>query len=187
MFSSMRFMSGRRVLFAAALAVLAGLLAIVSLTASAHEQRPIGDYTLVFGWRVEPAVTGYPNGPEVFIRLPEGAEGDINDVLADVEVSLQVDVSFGPASRTIDLRREFRTVDHFIADLIPTLPGDYTFRVYGNIGDVAVDETFTSADGLFGTVEPSSDIMFPEPYPDLTDLLARIEALEAQVAELSGE
>jgi hypothetical protein len=173
------------------LLLVCGLVGIVALVitgmALAHESRDLGEYTLVFGWRVEPAITNYPNGPEVFIRLPEGAEGDITEVLADMDVALQVEVTFGPATRTLDLRRDFSAIDHYIADLIPTRPGDYTFRVFGNIGDFQVDEVFTSADGQFGTVEPAADVMFPEPLPEVNALLERIAALEARIAELEGE
>jgi hypothetical protein len=163
------------------------IVLVVTGLALAHETRELGEYNLVFGWRVEPAITNYPNGPEVYIRLPEGAEGDITELLADMDVALQVEVTFGPASKTLDLRRDFRAIDHYIADLIPTRPGDYTFRVFGNIGDFEVDEVFTSADGRFGTVEPASDVMFPEPLPALDELLERIAALEARIAELEGE
>lgn len=161
--------------------VFAVLLLGIGLV-SAHEGREVGEYELVFGWRVEPALTGYLNGPEVFIRHHEDGSP-----IESVDVSLQVEVTFGPASRTLELRPAFGEAGHYIADLIPTRPGDYTFRVFGAIGDMTVDETFSSADGEFSSVEPAQDIMFPEPDPLIRDLLARIEALEAELATLKGE
>lgn len=109
--------------------------------------------------------------------------------IADVPVSLQAEVTFGDQTTTVSFRRAWGTDDQYIAELIPTLPGDYTFRVFGTIGDVEIDEIFSSADGQFSTVEPASDIMFPAlPSADarIADLEARIEALEAIIAELQG-
>lgn len=174
---------------------LAGLLLAPAL---AHEGREVGEWALTFGWRVEPAIAGYPNGPEVSISAhdehseDEGGHGkvlthDEDTPLAELEVSLEVEVTFGPASRTLPLRPAFGEVGHFIADLIPTRPGDYTFRVFGTIGDLAIDETFSSADGQFSSVEPASDYQFPEPDPTVAELLARIAELEARIAELTGE
>lgn len=110
--------------------------------------------------------------------------------IADVPVSLQAEVSFGDQTTTVTFRRAWGTDNHYIAELIPTLPGDYTFRVFGTIGDVEVDEVFTSADGMFSTVEPAGDIMFPAlPSADaqIAELEARIEALEAIIAEIQGD
>lgn len=179
------------------------LLAVALVPASAHEGREVGDYTLVFGWRVEPAYAGMMNGPEIILSVGHGDDhddhsgeddhGDDHDDdhssddhdevidLGSLEVDLRAEVSFGNQTTTISFRRAWGTTDHFIAELIPTLPGDYTFRVYGTIGDVEVNETFSSADGQFSTVEPAADIMFPA-LPVVDN--ARVEALEARIAEL---
>lgn len=171
------------------------LLAFLTGALLAHEGREVGEYELSFGWRNEPAYVGFPNGPQVFISLhsrehDESESADHHDdenPLAEIEVALQVEVTFGPASRILDLRPAYGEVGHFIADLTPTRPGDYTFRVFGTIGDVEVNETFSSADGEFSSVEPVDAIQFPEPDPTLAELLARIEALEAEIAALKGE
>lgn len=135
--------------------VLAALaLAVVPL--SAHEGREVGEYVIEFGWRVEPVYTDLFNGPELTIEhhdTEEAVEG-----LAD---SLQLDVSFGSASKTLTLREDFFNPGHYTADLIPTRPGDYSFHLTGMIGETPVDETFSSADGEFSTVEPIDDIRFP--------------------------
>jgi hypothetical protein len=136
---------------------LALILVFVSLIpAAAHEGREVGDYVIVFGWRVEPAYTELLNGPEVTIT-----EHDTDEPVAGLEETLQLEVSFGPATKTLTLRPVFDTPGHYTADLIPTRPGDYSFRLTGTIGDVEVDETFSSADGEFSTVEPIDDLRFP--------------------------
>lgn len=198
--------------------ILLLLMALTVLAPSlAHESREVGEFRIVFGWQNEPAYAGMMNGPEIFISFTgdghdhddhggghsdagnasfQFVHGDDHDhdhgemSIADVPVSLQAEVSFGDQTTTVTFRRAWGTDNHYIAELIPTLPGDYTFRVSGTIGDVEVDEVFTSADGMFSTVEPASDIMFPVlPGADarIADLEARIEALEAIIAELQGD
>ncbi|MDX2137761.1 MAG: hypothetical protein SF123_06670 [Chloroflexota bacterium] len=121
----------------------------------------------------------------MIIGLHDAPEG--SEFFADVEVSLQTEVTFGSETITLPLEAAWGETGHYLADLIPTLPGDYTFRVFGSIGDVAVDETFTSADGEFSSVEPATDVMFPAAgIIDAEALLTRIEALEARIAELEG-
>ncbi len=159
-----------------ALAFVAVAMAVPTL---AHEPRVVGPYQLAFGWRTEPAYTHQMNGPEVFVSLaPEAASATadatatvdtgMNDddqgapISADVAIDLKVEVSFGGQSMTIPMRPAWGEVGHLVGDLIPTRPGDYSFHVTGMIGDTPVDETFTSADGQFGTVEPVEDIMFPK-------------------------
>jgi hypothetical protein len=131
-------------------------LALVVAPLSAHGDREVGEYVIVFGWRVEPTYTDLFNGPEFTVahhETEEAVEG-----LAD---TLELEVSFGSASKTLILREDFFTPGHYTADLIPTRPGDYSFHLTGMIGDTPVDETFNSADGEFSTVEPIDDIRFP--------------------------
>lgn len=168
-------------------------LLVVASSALAHEGREVGEYELHFGWQVEPAFTNQLNGPEVYISLhthddhSHSEDEEESAFPEDIEVSLQVDVTFGPETLTLILEPVWGETGHYAADLIPTLPGDYSFRLYGTIGDTDVDEIFTSADGSFSSINPSSDVMFPVAGAvDVADLLARIEALEARIAELEG-
>lgn len=162
------------------------LLSALALPALAHEEREVGDYNVEFGWRVEPVYAGLLNGPEFFVSQKGAEEGTAFP--ADIDVSVQVEVSFGSESMTIPLEPAEGETGHYVADLIPTLPGDYSFRVFGNIGDQQIDEVFTSADGMFGTVEPATDIMFPVAgISDVATLQARIDELEARLAALESK
>lgn len=166
------------------LLVLLVLLTVVP--AFAHEDHEAGEYAISFGWRNEPAYAGMFNGPEVFLSQHDAAEGD--HFPADITVDLQAEVTFGPETMTIRLEPAWNETGHYIADLIPTMPGDYRFRIFGTIADTAVDVTFDSADGAFSSVEPSSDIMFPSAgSTDLAALLQRIADLEARVTELEAK
>jgi hypothetical protein len=172
------------------------LLVVFVLPTTAHEHREVGDYELTFGWQAEPAVAGVLNGPELFIAPAGESHEDESEEheheeesvsLEELNVSLEVEVIFGPASRTFSLEPAFGEPGHFVADMIPTRPGDYTFRVTGTIGDLEIDETFDSAEGGFSSVEPASDIQFPEPDPTASELMAHIEALEARIAALEAQ
>jgi hypothetical protein len=180
-------------------AALALLLALFALPAAAHEGRDVGPYTLYFGWRAEPAYVGYFNGPEVYIELRstqskpgrliaplQHGDDHHDDPMESLAIDLQVEVSFGSATRTLRLEPNYGTTDHYIAVLIPTRPGDYTFRLFGTIGDTVVDEVFTSSAGMFSTIEPVGDVTFPDELPSLVELLERIAALEARLAALEG-
>ena len=162
-----------------------GLFGTTYGVAVAHEHRTVGDYHIEFGWQVEPAIVGLINGPEVYIE-PADESLSAEEVLQGVEVALEVEVTFGPASRALALEPDSEEVGHYTADLIPTRPGDYSFHLTGTIGETVVDEVFTSADGQFGSVDPASDLQFPEPQPDVQELLQRIEALEAEVQALQA-
>ncbi|MDZ4769657.1 MAG: hypothetical protein SGJ24_11050 [Chloroflexota bacterium] len=179
----------------ATLLIIAAALWILILPLSAHEGREIEGYTLFFGWRAEPAFVGYLNGPEIFIEIAAAAKParpndyrheEEKNPLESVDVDLQIEVSFGPVTKTLPLELNFGTFDNYVATLIPTRPGDYTFRVFGMIGDVAVDEIFSSSAGEFSSVEPAADVTFPDEVPSIVELLEQIAALEARIAALEG-
>ncbi len=137
--------------------VIASLLVLSRTTVTtAHENRKIGKYQVAVGWRQEPAYTNVFNGPEIFIN-----ELDSNKEVEGAEETLKVEVLFGDKSKKLKLEVAYGEKGHYIADLIPTQPGDYTFHLTGKIGDQAIDEKYTSADGKFTSVEPISDIQFP--------------------------
>jgi hypothetical protein len=151
--------------------------------AFAHEGRELGKYNISFGWQVEPAFVGVPNGPEFRLTLVDDAEQNIEGA----EKTLKLQVKFGGQTRNVPISAAWRDPGHYVANLTPTRAGDYVFRLTGTIGDQKVDETFTSADGKFGTVEPASDILFPDTKLDPVTLQAEIDALKAQVESLKAE
>lgn len=169
-----------------------GLMVLLALPVAAHEGQEVGEYSIAFGWQVEPAYAWQPNGPEVFIETHH-AEGDEHseedheeaNPLEGVEINLVAEVSFGDQSMMIPLQPAFGEIGHYVGDLTPTMPGDYTFHITGTIGETAVDVTFSSADGGFSTVEPQTDVLFPLPAGG--DLQAQIAALEARIAALEVE
>jgi hypothetical protein len=174
------------------------LMAVVfAAPAMAHEGRRVGDYEISVGWRAEPAFVGLVNGPEVLITSHDDRTDspELQAQLEALEVDLQVTVMFGDEEITLALEPAsplYTTYEtsgyvHYVADLIPMLPGDYQFQVTGTIGDVEVDELFDSADGTFSSIAPITDFMFPSAASaDIATLLARIAELEARIAELEA-
>lgn len=177
------------------------LFSVFSSAAFAHEGRTVGEYDLHFGWREEPAFAGLMNGPEIFISAAHGehaeegeeAEAEHSDEASEAEetvdmstvaVNLQAEVSFGDQTITLNFRPAFGETGHYIAELMPMLPGDYSFHLTGTIGELEVDEVFSSADGQYSSVEPPTDVMFPA-LPQVDN--ARLEALEARIAELEAQ
>ncbi len=113
----------------------------------------------------------------------EGAEADVEgSPVMNLEDTLQIEVGFGPATKMLHLRSVPGEPGHYIADLIPTRPSDYIFRLVGMIEDLEVDETFSSTDGEFSTGDPISDLQFPEP----DDLRAQIDSLRQLIEELEA-
>ena len=163
---------------AAALFILFGVR-----NASAHEGRDIGPFAVELGWKVEPAYAGRPNGPELFISLKD----DESQKIEGAEQTLTLTAKFGSQTRIVPLNPAENDPGHYVADLTPTRPGDYSFELTGMISDTVVDETFTSADGKFGTVEPASDVLFPDAKADPVALQAQIDALKKQIDALQKQ
>lgn len=80
-----------------------------------------------------------------------------------LEGSLQVEVVHVPtgSTRTMPLLAAFNNPGHYIAHVIPTAPGSYTFRLTGEIDGSPIDELFESGPGTFDDVQTQAGIQFP--------------------------
>jgi hypothetical protein len=153
------------------LGLVFGVLLALFATVSAHEPRTVGKYNIALGWNSEPAYAGLFNRVEIIISEidPNAATptpgGDADEgggkPVVGAEETLKIEVGYGGKTKALKLYADYATEGHYLADIIPTQPGDYTFHVTGKIGDTDVDETFNSADGKFSSVEPITDIQFP--------------------------
>ncbi len=72
-----------------------------------------------------------------------------------------MEVILGDDSIVMPLRAVFNTPGRYTADFFPTVSGQYTFRFFGTIGALAVDESFTSEVDGFNSVQPTEDVQFP--------------------------
>lgn len=138
---------------------LAGVLLLgLAATASAHEHREVGEYELTVGFSVEPALINEPNGLSLDVQLGHGDDGTPVEGLQE---TLQAEISFASETKELELRASFGQPGSYTADVFPTAEGAYTFRIFGTIEDMAIDESFTSGPDTFAEVESVSAIAFP--------------------------
>jgi hypothetical protein len=146
--------------------------ALLSLPAavSAHESRTVADdqYQMVVGFMNEPVFAGDKSGLEFWVTdvsaaTPaagdEEAEGTPVEGLAD---SLQAEVIYGDQTMELPLTEKWDEPGGYYSVFFPTeSEGDYSFRIYGTIDDVEIDETFTSGPETFGPIQDPEPLRFP--------------------------
>jgi hypothetical protein len=188
------------------------LLAMAVEYAAAHERRhvKIGDREVEFivGWYIEPTYAGVPNKVDLrVLALVEehehehdehghehGHAGESHKVrkvpVLGLEKYLKVEVSTGGKSIILHLRPAWGEPGRYFADIMPTVPGVYVFRIFGNVNGTAVNEVFDCSHGHFNCVEPLSKIMFPEvtqPTDDLQKTLAEIRKHHKEIEEIKKD
>jgi hypothetical protein len=148
-------------------------------TALAHVDIDVGDgqYVMEVGFRDEPAYLGQPNA--LYLKVEEYATGGTEPV-DDLAGTLSAEVSKDGET----LSRPLVPIGdgEYEMAFVPTVAGDYTFRVSGTIGDATVDESVTSGPNTFNSVEPLSGIEFPVQRPDPVQLQATAQDAEATAA-----
>lgn len=123
--------------------------------ASAHETREVAtEYSFVVGFIDESAIQNDTNG--IWVEVTKGETPVLG--LSD---TLQAQVIFGDQSRDMTLAPAFGEEGVYEAVFIPTEPGDYTFRFFGQIEGTDIDETFTSSPEGFDPVLARSELEFP--------------------------
>ena len=139
----------------------AGLLALLAVAlmptaALAHERRTVGGYDFVVGFAVEPALEGEKNGLDLRItKAGANIEG------ADKTLKFDVTQVQNKGTKTYPVRAVFGSPGRYTADFIPTLSGQYRFRIYGDIAGTPIDATFESSANTFSDVQPVADLQFP--------------------------
>ena len=95
-----------------------------------------------------------------------GAQHGGDAPVASLEESFHVEVTHvaSEASRVLDLYADANEPGRYTAALIPTTPGVYQFRVFGEVEGTPVDQPFLSkgAGGGFDDIRPSDSLQFPE-------------------------
>jgi hypothetical protein len=169
--------------FVSALAIISGVLSPGS--ASAHEHRTVNEnYEFVVGWLNEPALAYEPNGLSLRITFfPNGVpEEESEEAEAEgqpvegLEETLQAEIiaGGGAAKKELTLEPAFRDPGHYESVIIPTVSGDYTFRVFGDLEGQQIDESFTSGPETFSVIEEVNELQFPEQLPSAAELEASI-------------
>lgn len=145
-------------------AVLGAVLTmLVSVgTTIAHEDREIGDITMVVGFLDEPVYVGQKTGLDLRVtHADEPVEG--------LEETLQAEVIFEGETRDLEISPAFGEPGAYRSVFFPTAAGPYTFRVFGEVDGEAVDESFTSSEEGFSEVQDVTGGQFPVVLPAAGD------------------
>ena len=163
-------------LFRTITAATAAILLVLMLLpggASAHESRKVGKYQVVVGFTTEPPIEGEKNGVDFRVT-----NGDNNQPVEGLEETVKVELSYKGTTRVMDLRPLFRDPGHYTADLIPTAPGQYSFRFFGTIEELQIDERFQSGPGTFNDVHTAQDLQFPDRLPAVREIAGVVPATQ---------
>ena len=155
---------------AACLGLLLTLVAIVTapVSVSAHEVREVGDgrYQMVVGFLDEPVSVGDKSGLDLRVTAPADAatpvaagEEAVRTPVEGLETTLHAEVIFADQTMALEIGPRFRDPGAYASYFYPNAAGDYSFRIFGTIGDLAVDETFSSGPDTFSAVEER--LLFP--------------------------
>ena len=142
-----------------------------SISALAHGTTQVGDYELEIGFLNEPVYQDVPNGLDLIVTNTK-----TNEAVNGLENSLQVEIIHGASKKTLKLAPQDGVDGAYTADVIPTETGDYTWHVFGKIGDTPVDVSMTSAPDTFSPVEPKSGASFPGTQPSTAELSSQTAA-----------
>jgi hypothetical protein len=101
---------------------------------------------------------------------PEPTPGPVTEFKAEVK--------FGDQTRPLDLVQDPDDPTIYRSEFVPTLPGDYTFRIFGTLDGVEFSEEFRSSPTTFPGVIPTGNMQFPAQVPagqGLLDALAEAD------------
>ena len=97
--------------------------------------------------------------------LPQTGYGHNEKPVNDLQDTLQVEVTHvaSETSKVLDLRAVLNQPGDYTADLVPTAPGVYEFRVFGAVEGNQIDETFISrgGGGDFDDIRTAAALQFP--------------------------
>jgi hypothetical protein len=169
-----------------------GVVAVLTMAgpAQAHEQRDVAGHSMVVGWGDEPTFSAFKNAVQVFVNeLGTGGQEEgppVEDAELEVEVLFggeDAEESIGP----MPLEPAFGSPGEYLATVVPTRPGQYTFHITGALDGEEVDEFFTSGPDTFSEVADPADIEFPVQDPTRGDLASGLQQLQAENADLQEQ
>jgi len=167
----------RRLFGIAPAAVLTSALAVLTATlVSAHVVRTFGPYTIAIGWEHEPTYAGELNAVQLIVK--DAAGHPVNDLTSD-ELHVQISAA-GLTSSTLSFDPSFDpdtglgNPGEYDASVLPTVPGNYTFKLTASVHGTMIDQSFTSGPTTFDTVHDATSVEFPPGLPSLTQVNARV-------------
>ena len=169
-----------------------------------HEDEEVEGYALVVGFLDEPAYEGQRNavslrvtramaeGHDDAAQKEDARESDHHAEPATIYVeglqaTLLVEVTYVPSgvSKVMNLRPAGNDPGHYLADLIPTSPGQYRFRFFGTIEGELFDSTYDSeaGGGGFDDVQVASAIHFPETVASSRQLESAVRGAQSEAQQ----
>jgi hypothetical protein len=136
--------------------------------ALAHTRIEVGPYVIVVGWEKEPVIVGERNA--ILLEISEGdapvtgAEGTLDLTLEYAGRTFRANLAPGAEPGT------------YLAEVVPTVRGQYTVHLSGAIGDTPVDERVEPEEVAAGAA-----LQFPEEAPDTRELAQTVAGLEARL------
>ncbi len=147
----------KRVLYSLITLSLVSLVLFLSYgIAAAHGKTAVGDYDLEIGFHNEPVIQNQPNSLDLFVT-----NSKTNQPVNGLESTLKAELIFGPNTKAMEISPMDGVDGGYTAFVIPTMIGDYTWRISGNIENTPVDVSMTSSPTTFGSVEAATDYLFP--------------------------
>jgi hypothetical protein len=76
---------------------------------------------------------------------------------------------------------------HYVAEIVPTVPGTYVFRFFGNVNGTQVDQSFDCSDGMFDCIQLLSDVQFPEQLQSSRDVQTGLKDIGEELTAIRSE
>jgi len=151
----------------------------------------------VIGWVNEPSYANEINFVDFWAHYinatcPQGTVSTVCPVYG-LDQSLQVQVLLGGQSEVLQFSPNLSNdvpplfYGEYTAPLTPTVPGTISFRVFGNVNNTAVNETFTCGPTTFECVDPASEIQFPTQISSGSDLQTSLTNAQSQIANMQTQ
>ena len=151
------------------------LLATLAGQALAHEERDVAGYSFEVGLIAEPVFVGDRSGLEFHVTKDDKP-------ISGLDQTIKAQVTYGTQTRDLPLVEREEDPGWYESVFIPTAAGKYTFHLTGSIHGQVVDATATSSDSTFDSAIEPTAIQFPAPLPALSQMLTRLDRLEARLS-----
>ncbi len=145
----------------------------VTLNANSHQEYTWNGQAVAATATIHVERGGEGYGEPEGMSMGEAEGGHAAEVAVEgLESSLQVEVTHlgSNSSTTLPLTPKFGEPGSYESVLIPTSPGKYRFRFFGEIRGEPIDEVFESGAGTFDEVVAAADVQFPLKVASLREL-----------------
>jgi len=183
------------------LVLVACLILATAPSAWAHTHRIVTidgqQVEFVIGWVNEPAYANEINFVDFWAHYinatcPQGTVSTVCPVYG-LDQNLQVQVLLGGQSEVLQFSPNLSNdvpplfYGEYTTPLTPTVPGTISFRVFGNVNNTAVNETFTCGPTTFECVDPASEIQFPPQISSGSDLQTALSNAQSQITNMQTQ